>query len=404
MSKSRMILYAGIATIMTVFLGCMPEVPEPKERVPILPDVPFDYSTIPAEPIMDNFKPFGDSAIDNEVATLGRVLFYDQRLSHNYRVSCGSCHRQRFAFADNRDFSFGFFNELTGRNTQQLVNAGLQGGLFWDLRERVLDHMVLQPIANHLEMGLSDTLEMENRIRTTSYYEPLFQSAFGSDEVTTHKIGLALAQFVKSIISVDSKFDQGYRAVVSFTPDPRREPYPNFTDLENLGKEAFFQTFACSQCHGLPNFNGSNPELILEANIGLDVHYSDEGVPGVDAETGEKNNGKFKVPSLRNVALTAPYMHDGRFQTLHEVVSFYNSGIQAHPQLAPELRWPGIMANTIGPVIDSDHAVTNGRIIPMRMHMTGEEREGIVAFLKTLTDYTLLNDPKFSDPFQTVED
>ncbi len=403
MRKSSFIIYASIAVTLAMFVGCMPEVPEPKERVPVLPAVTYDYATLSAQPI-DNFRPFGDSIINNEVATLGRVLFYDQRLSLNYRTSCGSCHRQRFAFAENRAFSAGFENELTGRNTQHLVNAGLQGGLFWDLRERVLDHMVLQPIANHLEMGLSDTLEMEDRIRTTSYYAPLFRSAFGSEEVTTYKIGLALAQFVKALVSVNSKYDQGYKAVENITADPRLAPYPNFTPLENLGKEVFFQKFFCSQCHGGPNFNGFNPEIIMEANIGLDLNSNDPGVSGTDLMTGNSNNGKFKVPSLRNVAMTAPYMHDGRFQTLEEVIWFYNSGIQAHPQLAPELRQQSIVGNGLGPVIDSDHTITDGRIIPIRMHMTGEEREGIVAFLKTLTDYTLVNDPKFSDPFQTVED
>lgn len=402
MRKSHISVYTAIALCLAMFMGCMPDVPEPKGRVPVLPSVPYDYAALPAEP-MDNFRPFGDSIIDNEVATLGRVLFYDQRLSHNYRVSCGSCHRQRYAFGDNHALSLGFLNENTERNTQHLVNAGLQGGLFWDLRERVLDHMVLQPIANHLEMGLADTLEMESRIRSTSYYEPLFQAAFGSDEVTTNKIGLALAQFVKAIVSVDSKFDRGYKKAQN-SADPRLVPYEDFTDLENLGKEVFFQKFFCSQCHGGPNFNGFNPEVIMEANIGLDLNSVDPGVAGMDLMTGTSNNGKFKVPSLRNIAMTGPYMHDGRFQTLEEVIWFYNSGIQAHPQLAPELRQQSIVGNGLGPVIDSDHSITDGRIVPIRMHMNGEEREGIVAFLKTLTDFTLLNDPKFSDPFQTVED
>lgn len=402
--KRPILLFASITTTIAVFVGCMPEAMEPRERVPVLPAEPFDYATAPMQ-LVDEFNPFGDSIIDNDVATLGRVLFYDQRLSYNYRVSCGSCHRQQYAFGDNRDFSFGFSNDLTDRNTQQIVNAGLQGGLFWDLRERVLDHMVLQPIANHMEMGLSDTLEMENRIRNTSYYAPLFTGAFGNDEVTTHKIGLALAQFVKSIISVSTKYDYGIKSVVDAGQSiaPQFQPFPNFTDLENKGKEAFFRTFFCSQCHGGPNFNGFNPAFIQEANIGLDLSYNDAGVAGTDFETGQTNNGKFKVPSLRNIAVTGPYMHDGRFQTLDEVVEFYNSGIQAHPQLSPELRQQGIVGNHLGPAIPDDQEIIDGRMMPIRMYMTGEEKAGIVAFLRTLTDYTMISDPKFSDPFQVVE-
>jgi cytochrome c peroxidase len=393
-----------IACVAGAFEACMPEEIEPLSRVPVLPAQAYDYATAPME-LQDGFSPFGDSIIDNEVATLGRVLFYDPRLSLNYRVSCGSCHRQQYAFGDNRATSLGFFNELTGRNTQQIVNAGLQKGLFWDLRERLLDHMVLQPIANHLEMGLSDTLEMENRIRSAEYYEPLFEDAFGSSDVTTHKIGLALAQFVKSIISVSTKYDHGLKAVVDEGQSiaPQFEPFPNYTPLENIGKEAFFRKFFCSQCHGGPNFNGFNPDFIQEANIGLDLQYNDPGVAGTDFETGQPNNGKFKIPSLRNIAVTGPYMHDGRFQTLEEVVSFYNSGIQAHPQLAPELRQQSIVGNHIGPAIPDDQEIIDGRMIPMRMFMTGEEQAGIVAFLRTLTDNTMITDEKFSDPFEVVE-
>jgi cytochrome c peroxidase len=402
--QQRRYFLTGIAAVILFFAGCMPEEVMPKSRVPVLPQEPYDYATAPLQ-LQDAFSPFGDSTLKNEVATLGRVLFYDQRLSFNYRVSCGSCHRQQYAFGDNRERSLGFVNDFTGRNTQQIVNAGLQKGLFWDLRERVLDHMVLQPIANHQEMGLSDTLEMENRIRSASYYPSLFADAFGSEEVTTQKIGLALAQFVKSIISVSTKYDYGLKAVVDGGQAlaPQFEPFPNFTPLENAGKEAFFRTFFCSQCHGGPNFNGFNPNFIQEANIGLDETYTDPGVAGTDLETGQPNNGKFKIPSLRNIAVTGPYMHDGRFKSLEEVVEFYNSGIQAHPQLSPELRQQSIVGNHIGPAIPDDQQIIDGRMIPMRMYMTGEEKAGIVAFLRTLTDQEMVTHPKYSDPFQVAD-
>lgn len=429
MKFNNLILFLIPAAAIALFEGCMPDEVEPRSRVPILPAEVYDYATLPMQ-TPEDFKPFGNyplsnevaargelayydsrlwltnPIIDNRLATLGRVLFYDQRLSANNRVSCGSCHRQQFAFADNSRFSTGFMNELTGRNTQQIVNAGMQGGLFWDLRERVLDHMVLQPIANHLEMGLSDTLEMEERIRSASYYAPLFEDVYGTPEVTTKKIGEALAQFVKSIVSVSSKYDQGLMSLVNSGQTANQfEPFPNFTEKENLGKELFFRKFFCSQCHGGDNFNGANPSFILEANIGLDDNYADHGVAGIDQRTGQINNGKFKVPSLRNIALTAPYMHDGRFQTLEQVVEFYNSGIKPHPQLADELRQQAgsIVGSHMGPMIPADQIPIDGRVIPIRMHMNGEERAAIVAFLKTLTDYHMVTDPKFSDPFQVVE-
>jgi len=399
MKKTLLFSILGFS-VFSFFVGCLPEKVELKKRIPILPEEPYNYAIPPAQ-LQQGFDPFGGSEIDNRIATLGRVLFYEQRLSNNYRVSCGSCHLQQYAFSDNTPTSKGFLDEFTHRNTQQIVNAGLQGGLFWDLRERVLDHMVLQPVANHIEMGLSDTLAMEERIRDADYYTELFVDAFGSNEVTTQKIGIALGQFVKSIISVSTKYDEGIRSVPS--AGQTVEPFPNFTPLENAGKEAFFRKFHCSQCHGGPNFNGFDPNFIQEANIGLDMHYNDQGVLGTDFETGQPNNGKFKIPSLRNIAVTGPYMHDGRFQSLDQVIEFYNSGIQAHPQLSVELHNVGIVGNHIGPASPDNDGNMLGVVEPIRMFMTGEEKSGIVAFLRTLTDYTMISDPKFSDPFQVVE-
>jgi cytochrome c peroxidase len=367
----------------------------------VLPAEVYDYATPARETF---FEPFGDSIINNHVATLGRVLFYDQQLSLNNRVSCGSCHKQQYGFADNRAVSPGFQNALTSRNTQTIVNTGTQLGFFWDLREEILDHMVLQPIANHVEMGLDDTLLLEERIRAIEYYTPLFRNAFGNDLISTKKIGLALAQFVKSITSVSTRFDEGTMYLVEngFGGKENILPFPNYTELENFGKHVFFMKFACSQCHGGVNLDGSLSE---PKNIGLDVNYSDDGMPGVN-DRGQIRDGFFKTPSLRNIQFTAPYMHDGRFRTLEQVVEFYNSGVQPHPQLSDELRvreQGGLTFEHLGPVIPFDQVPTDGRVLPQKMFMTGEEKAALVAFLKTLTDYQTLTDPKFSDPFQAVE-
>lgn len=389
-----------VVAITTVAIGCVKlEDPEVRGSSPVLPEHPYDYAT----PINQTFfTPYGDSVINNHVATLGRVLFYDVQLSLNNRISCGSCHIQMHGFADNNKGSVGFLGEVTPRNTQTIVNTGTQLGFFWDLREQTLDHMVLQPIANHIEMGLDDTLLMETRIRETEYYSQLFQNAFGSEEVTTNKIGLALAQFVKSIVSVSTRYDQGRMAV-----DPNQTlnnaanliDFPNYTELENHGKFIFFRKFPCSGCHSGSNLDGS---LSSPENIGLDLNYSDVGMIGTHPLTGEVRNGFFKTPSLRNIALTGPYMHDGRFKTLEQVIEFYNSGVQPHHQLSEGLRIPergGLQPVKLGPQIDDGYYPLDA-MVAQPMYMSEVEKQALIAFLNTMTDYNVVSDPKFSDPFR----
>jgi len=401
MKKNLVIISISLAALV---VGCVKlEDTKVRSSTPVLPEQPYDYAT----PITQSFfVPYGDSVINNHVATLGRVLFYDVQLSLNNRISCGSCHVQMHGFADNTKGSVGFLGEVTSRNTQTIVNTGTQLGFFWDLREETLDHMVLQPIANHIEMGLDDTLLMEKRIRETDYYIPLFTDAFGSDEVTTHKIGLALAQFVKSIISVNTRYDQGRMQLLQIDPvlysnpnNANTAPFPNYTELENLGKHLFFRKFPCSTCHSGSNLDGS---LSFPNNIGLDANYSDPGMPGTHQLTGQPLNGFFKTPSLRNIVLTAPYMHDGRFKTLEEVIEFYNSGIQNHPQLSETLRIPGPGVGApvrLGPFINPGYFPV-GEIIAQPMYMSEVEKTALIAFLRTMTDFNVISDPKFSDPFK----
>lgn len=395
--KNIVLCIMSAAAFTLFFLSCKKENYESERRLPVLPDQVYAYDTPPKETF---FIPYGDSIINNYVATLGRVLFYDVQLSMNNRVSCGTCHKQMHGFADNSNFSAGFENLVTGRNTQSIVNTGTQVGFFWDLRESTLDHMVLQPIANHVEMGIDDTLYLEEKIRNINYYPELFEEAFGTPEITTNKIGRALAQFVKSVISVSTKYDIGRKMAVDAgaTGNINHFDFPNYSELENLGKRVFFMKFACSQCHGGVNFDGS---LSAPKNIGLDFDYTDNGMPGQD-DFGRVRDGFFKTPTLRNIAFTGPYMHDGRFKTLEEVIEFYNSGIQPHPQLSEELRvreQGGLTFEHLGPIIPFELVPLDQGTLPQRMFMTGEEKAALVAFLKTLTDYNTLSDPKFSDPF-----
>ena len=340
-----------------------------------LPDILFEYDN---ENLPNHF--FGDvSRIDNTPndnmitdarATLGRVLFYDNILSANNTKSCASCHVQANGFSDPARLSEGFAGGETGRNSMGLSNARYydNGRFFWDERAATLEEQVLMPIQDDIEMGLTLD-EMVFKIQSADYYEPLFQDAFGSVEVNSERVSLALAQFVRSMVSYQSPYDEGLAAV---NGDVERD-FPNFTELENLGKDLFFSgRTECSSCHETAVFSGDEAR-----NNGLDAGFPDLGLGGVTGNA--RDNGKFKVNSLRNVELTAPYMHDGRFGTLREVIGFYDDGIQNNPNLDQRLR------------------VQGNRV--RRMNLNGNEVEALVAFLHTLTDNSFVNDERFSDPF-----
>jgi cytochrome c peroxidase len=297
------------------------------------------------------------------------VLFYDKRLSTNQTVSCASCHRQQNGFSDPRQFSVGFAGGLTDRNSMGLSNARWyqRAHFFWDERANTLEEQVLQPIQNAVEMGMS-LPALTNRLAAEPFYTNLFTATFGTPEITTERISKALAQFVRSIVSVRSKYDIGVT-----------NNFANFTPQENLGRQIFLGQIGnatCAACHGTDNFvPGPNIN-----NNGLEFPFTDLGLGGVTGNP--QDNGKFKAPSLRNIALTGPYMHDGRFATLEQVVEFYNSGVVDNPNLSPPLRNPP--GQPPG---------------PRRLNLTPEQKAALVAFMRTLTDPTLATDPKYSDPF-----
>jgi cytochrome c peroxidase len=237
-------------------------------------------------------------------------------------------------------------------------------------------------------MGFNNLNNLPAKLSAVSYYPALFKAAFGSEEITLEKISKALAQFLRAIVSHNSKYDQGVD-----------QNFANFTPLENLGRNLFSQKL-CDHCHGGSNFsmNWSTEGV----NIGLDMNYNDNGV-GV-TQTNTALNGCFKVPSLRNIALSAPYMHDGRFQKLEDVIDFYNSNVQPHANLNFRLRegYNNSFINTIDPPIGIpiDPVFFNfGSSNPRRLNLSSLDKQALVAFLKTLTDYSVTTDPKFSDPF-----
>lgn len=344
---------------------------------PVLPDTPFDYDIDFPDHVLNSIwgPPIDptsiNAAITPEVATLGRVLFYDKKLSASNEVACASCHKQEFGFADDVAFSEGIDGTLTERNSPNINdlswNSSIFFGfetnfLFWDARESNLDEMVLQPITHEGELG-KDLEYLLEKLALTEYYPPLFQEAFGDPAITADRIGIAMGQFVRSMSSFDTKFDR----VMAGDEE--------FTSAEEAGFQVFQQS--CDfVCHSQPHFGSSMP-----MNNGLEEEYEDEGVAAWSGN--EFEIGKFKSPSLRNIAVTAPYMHDGRFETLEEVVDFYSDDVFPHPN--NDFGWSvGDPANFTG------------------FDFTQTQKDNLVTFLHTLTDDTYLTHEKWANPFKEV--
>ncbi|OYW77426.1 MAG: cytochrome-c peroxidase [Verrucomicrobia bacterium 12-59-8] len=341
----------------------------------LLPASPDNYAnpTLPASffvnPILAQDNTPANNATSDLGAKLGRVLFYDKRLSFNQTIACASCHLQQHGFADSRAFSTGFAGGLTGRNSMGLANARWyqRRSFFWDERAATLEDQVLMPIQNAVEMGMT-LPALVTRLGAEPFYTELFNATFGTPEVTSGRISQALAQFVRSIISTQTKYDLGVAATPQFS---------NFTAQENQGRQIFNAPGGCSACHGTDNFvPGGGPAN----NNGLEFPYVDTGIGGITGQQGDM--GKFKVGSLRNIELTAPYMHDGRFATLEAVVDFYSTGVVDNPNLSPPLRLNPQQGGGV-----------------RRPNFTTAEKAALVAFLKTLTDTSLPTATKFSDPF-----
>ncbi|PHI20401.1 cytochrome-c peroxidase [Lewinellaceae bacterium SD302] len=320
-----------------------------------------------------------DNAITDAGATLGRVLFYDKNLSANLSVSCSSCHLQTFGFGDPLVQSIGFDGGLTGRHSMRLINTrfGTEGRFFWDKRANSLEEQVTRPIQDHIEMGFSGaegTLDFDDlieRLEGLTYYQDLFTFVYGDAEVTEERIQLALAQFIRSIQSFDSRFDEG-RAQAN----NNAQPFANFTPQENLGKQLFLAPTqngggGCANCHQPPEFSINNNSR----NNGI------IGVIGSDDETDLSNT---RAPSLRDLVnpmgvLNGPLMHTGEFNSLLEVIEHYDNGIELNEEIDNRL---------LGP----DGA-------PQQLGFTTNEKAALVAFLESLTGTTVYSDERWSDPF-----
>ena len=348
---------------------------------PTLPDIPYVYEREVPDFIQDFNGVWGGgvpgnsfSSVTDAGSTLGRVLFYDKKLSIDETISCGTCHKQEFSFADGLALSEGTGGTMTTRNSMHINDLAWRSSpeLFWDGRHTVLEDMVIDPIINPDELGL-DVVDLIVRLEESDYYEDLFIEAFGTPAVTEERIASAISQFVRSIATFDSKFDEGIK-----------QNFTNFTDSEENGHMLFEQE--CGFCHAAPHFGTSEfAGIIFGSNFtnGLDSVSSD---PGMGGWTNDPFfDGVFKTPTLRNIEMTGPYMHDGRFETLEEVVDFYSEGIQPHPNSFFNGWQGGGTGNSFTGFDFSD-----------------SDKADLVNFMKTLTDQATLTDPKWSDPFVEV--
>jgi cytochrome c peroxidase len=348
-------------------------VPSPIDTRPQLPAQSYVYEDrlLPLEKV---FRPDGngrldshdttpaDNPITNAGATLGRVLFYDKRLSITNTHACASCHEQARGFASSERFPPGALGVPTHRSPMSLTNVRFNTGnrYFSDERSGPLEQLAPMPIEDRDELG-NTMAAVENKLAAVDYYPPLFTAAFGSPDVTSERISRALAQFLRSMISYRSKFDAWRTSGAALPPDPASI----LTPQEGRGFDVFIQG-QCFHCHMTPNF-----EQPWAENNGIDETVTDPG--------NSEGRGKFRVASLRNVAVSGPYMHDGRFATLRDVIEHYDNGIKANPALS---------------------IILGGMATPRRLNLSEEDKLAFEAFLNTFTDNEFLTDPKFSDPFQ----
>lgn len=370
--RSSRTLFITVALIGVTFLCCCDKNDGPDDD--LLTSIA--YNPIPFLPnINPAFPPFEDpqdNPTTQEGIELGRFLFYDTRLSADNSMSCSSCHMQSGAFTDNRATSVGIDDIAGNRSSMSLVNLAFRPPLlFWDGRSPNLEDQALLPVEDPIELH-HDWREVEEMVRMDDRYPEMFRKAFGVErisEIDRSHVTKALAQFQRSLISDNSKFDKRQAGEVIFS-DEELMGFLMFFDFEEIPIEMHAE---CGHCHPAPLF-GINEFR----NNGVDASNDYFGFPdlGRGAVVGDSlENGKFRAVSLRNIALTGPYMHDGRFETLDEVIEHYLSGGHPSPNKDPLL---------------SDLA---------NREFTNEQKQALIAFLHTLTDEDFLNNPAFSSPF-----
>lgn len=315
-----------------------------------------------------------DNPMTKEGVYLGRLLFYEKKLSAGNSISCESCHLQKLAFTDGKALSQGADGSLTTRSAMSLANLLWVRNFFWDGRAPNLEQQAFFPLTNVHEMAQPIT-ESVAKLRQTALYPPLFKAAFGSDIITSDYILKALAQFERTLISADSRYDR----YLAGTYQPTTQEIRGMALFQNApNPQKLIRGANCEHCHG-----GVKTFKELFHNNGLDSTFSDNGRQNFTNQAEDK--GRFRVPTLRNIMLTAPYMHDGRFQRIEQVLDHYNEHILESATLSSFLR-------------DVSNE-TNGK----KLMLTKSEKTDIISFLSMLTDSAFITNPEFSNPHLTLK-
>lgn len=331
----------------------------------------------------------GGAVISNSKATLGRVLFYDKNLSINNSVSCGSCHKQQFAFSDTAVLSSGVEGGVTGRHSMRLVNIrfATEAKMFWNERAANLEAQVVQPIQDHAEMGFSGEngrlgfSGLLSKLQAIGYYKELFRFVYGDEQVTEARVQESLTQFVRSIQSFDSKYDAGR----STAPNDAA-PFSNFSAQENQGKQLYLNApvfdgsgnrisggLGCNGCHNAPEFD-------------IDPNTRNNGIIAIVNKNGIDIDNT-RAPSLRDLVksdgrVNGPMMHTGFFTSLQQVIGHYGN-INIAPGNGTAL----------------DQRLRPGGV-GQQLHLTATEVNAVQAFIQTLAGTKIYTDTRWSDPFR----
>lgn len=333
-----------------VFLGCRPA-PQPATSLTVqIPDYISNSFVGPAPEPTDN-------STTVEGVALGRRLFYETLLSDDNTMSCASCHAQADAFSDINQFSEGITGETGDRQAMAVINLAWDEKLFWDGRAHTLEDQALEPVTNPIELN-ANWLDVVQKLQDHDEYPELFEAAFETCVIDSLLVAKAIAQFERTLVSFNSHYDRYFYMQEDV-----------LTESELNGFNLFMGDAECVHCHSGPLLSDQTFR-----NNGLDIQLTDLGLGSVSGLI--EDHGKFKTTTLRNIALTAPYMHDGRFATLEEVVEHYNSGVQGDsPNLDSEM----------------EHFVGG-------LSLTPEQVADLVAFMQTFTDEEFVTNPSFSDP------
>jgi len=345
----RYLHFAYLTLLLSGLFSCADGSYEPTPYSLLLPPH-FSSPTIPY-----------DNPLTVEGVALGRKLFYDPILSGDFTQSCSSCHQQSLSFAEATAVSTGITGAKGHRNAMPLINLAYHNRLFWDGRSFSLEQQLLEPVPNPIEMNLPWVVAMD-RLNQHADYPSLFKQAFGVDYIDSTQITKALAQFLRTLISGNSRFDQYILGQAALTPQ----------ELQGMNLYAT-EAADCFHCHPFEERFQFTTFSFMNNGLDKEGEFQDSGLGGIVANPNLI--GAFKVPTLRNIAQTAPYMHDGRFETLRQVIDHYDMG--GHP------------SSTIDPLMK--HVGTG-------LNLSAQEKEALIAFLLTLTDANFLSNPAFSAP------